>query len=313
MPDKFTPTQPFHPSEFPDDVDPNNKKKTKPFPIVEVFGYDRELTTEEARDNFARQHCPFAGGPCEKMSQYGYGYCSVQYESQFDTGNEVYAVCDHRLDGAPVLYAVADYFGADADVKVVTELKLTDPDQSFDFIAIDPTTEDFIAIETQAIDLRGGGVGPAWQSIADGNPAKWREYFSDEARKKKRKTDSVDYGVNMANITKRLGFQVADKGPLICDALKARLYVVAQDRCFQYFCRRIPADWTTDREGEWDISFITFDYTGVMHDNGQRELAYVDTKRTTLKSFSEALSTSTSSISRDEFLKKVMERVQKLK
>jgi hypothetical protein len=313
MPDKFIPTLPFHESEFPDDVVPG-KKKTKPFPIIEVFGYDKHLVTEEARESFVQQHCPFSGEPCEKIIQYGYGYCSVQYKSQYDTNAEVYAVCDHRLDGAPVLHAVKDYFGDETDdVKIVSELKLSNPDQSFDFIAVDTNTEDFIAIETQAIDLRGGGVGPAWQSIVNGEPARWREYFSEEATKKKRRKDSVDYGVNMANITKRLGFQVADKGPLICGALMAKLYVVAQHRCFEYFCRRIPADWTTDREGEWDITFVTFDYTGIVLENGQQELAYVDTKRTTLASFSEALSRSTSNISRDEFLLKAMERVRKMK
>lgn len=297
----FQPTQPFSESDFPNDG------KTL-FPIVEVFGYDKHLRTDEARRSFDERRCPFAGRACEKYQQYGFGYCSVQYKSKYDSKPEIYAVCDHRLDGSPVQHAVVDFFGNNERVKLVEELKFTDPDQSFDFIAIDPTTDVFIGIETQAIDLRGGGVGPAWESIADGTPSEWRAYFSREAAAKKRK-DNVAYGVNMANITKRLGLQVAEKGNLMRQ-LNAKLYVVAQDRCLEYFKRRIPARWTTERNDDWDISFITFDYTGVVLPSGRWNVEHRQTIRTTLASFSEALSRSTANIDRGRFLQRIKEKLK---
>jgi hypothetical protein len=302
MSNRFIPTKPFTDADFPPDG------KTL-FPIIEVFGYEKHLSTTEARSSFAEMHCPFAGNPCEKLLQYGFGYCSVQYKTKYDKESQIYAVCDHRLDGVPVLHAVSDYFGKNDRVQLADELKFTNPDQSFDFIAIDPKTDDFIVIETQAIDLRGGGVGPAWESIFDGKPADWRSYFSKEAVDKGRK-DNIAYGVNMANITKRLGSQVADKGSLL-KHIGIKLYVIAQDRCFSYFANRIPAEWTSDRNAPWDITFITFDYTGVTRPDGSLEIAHKQTVRTTHVSFSEAISKSTSSLTRDDILKRVKDKLRR--
>ncbi len=302
MPDRFIPTGPFTDTDFPGDG-------SKPFPIVEVFGYEKHLTTAAARQSFVDKHCPFVGNMCEKYNQYGYGYCSVQYKSKYDTAPQVYAVCDHRLDGAPIRHALTDYFGANDRARLLEELTLSDPDQSFDFIAIDTDTDNFIAIETQAIDLRGGGVGPAWESIFEGNPAEWRSFFSREALEKGRK-DTVAYGVNMANITKRLGSQIAEKGSLLRQ-IGVKLYVIAQDICFQYFKSRIPAVWSTERDGEWDITFITFDYTGNVLPDGRLEMVYRQTVRTTHTSFSEAVSRSTSVISRADFLSRVKEKLMR--
>lgn len=302
MPERFIPTKPFTDADF-----PAAGKHT--FPIIEVFGYEKHLTTPESRRSFSKLHCPFADNPCEKFLQYGFGYCSVQYKTKSDPSPQVYAVCDHRLDGEPVRHAIAEHYGANERVRLTDELRFTDPDQSFDFIALDTGTDDFIVIETQAIDLRGGGVGPAWESVFEGQPAMWREYFSREAVQKGRK-DTIAYGVNMANITKRLGSQVADKGSLLRQ-IGVKLYVIAQDRCFQYFASRIPVEWTTDRNGTWDITFITFDYTGEMLPDGRLEIAYCQTQRTTHTSFSEAISRSTSNLTRDQILRRVKEKLSR--
>ena len=164
MPERFIPTRPFTDADFP-------AAGKNAFPIIEVFGYEKHLATSQSRQSFSEMHCPFANNPCEKFLQYGFGYCSVQYKTKFDSSPQVYAVCDHRLDGEPIRHAIADYFGGNNRVRLTDELKFTDPDQSFDFIALDTGTDDFIVIETQAIDLRGGGVGPAWESIFEGQPA----------------------------------------------------------------------------------------------------------------------------------------------
>jgi len=298
VPEIFVASKPFDRSEFP--------PAEKPFPIIEVFGYDRHLPTAEAQANFNARHCPFANKACEKFRQYGYGYCSVQYRTEDDTDYEVYAVCDHRLDGAPVMSAVNDYFASTGSVRLIEEVKLTNPNQSFDFVALDTATDDFVAIETQAIDLRGGGVGPAWAGILEGVPSKWRTLYTEEARREERK-DNVAYGVNTANITKRLGVQIAEKSSLMA-SLGAKLYVVTQDSCFKYMSKRIPTTWSATPEQPWDITFISWDFTGKVLPNGQRETEHKETKRTTLASFAEALARSTATITRVEFLKKVKKK-----
>jgi hypothetical protein len=139
----------------------------QPFPIVEVFGFEYSASSREARLHFKKRRCPFAGNVCEKFRQYRFGYCSVVYAAKDDGGiRHTYAVCDHRLDGAPVQKAVADHFGA-ANVELVPEVVLTDPRTSFDYVAISRSGDkitDAVVIETQAIDIRGGGVGPVWQA-----------------------------------------------------------------------------------------------------------------------------------------------------
>lgn len=278
----------------------------RPFPIVEVFGHHRHLDTAEARDAFSRRWCPFAGNPCEKFRQYGYGYCSVTYRTEWDEGYHTYAVCDHRLDGAPVQRAVTDYFGPSSDdaIVLVPEVVLTQPRQSFDFIALERDGSRFVGIETQAIDLRGGGVGPAFASIFEGQPRTWRERYSDEARQKGR-GDTVAYGVNTANIYKRLGLQVAEKAAML-RSWGSKLYVVAQERPFNYLARRVQMEWsdTTD----WDITFLVFDYTGNIGNSGQLELAQTGTYRTTVDAFATALVNPTSSISAETFLEKVRKK-----
>lgn len=299
MPDKFVAAEPFDDRDFP--------PAEKPFPIIEVFGYDRRLQAPEGRDAFNARHCPFANKSCEKFRQYGFGYCSIQYRAEDDDDYAIYAVCDHRLDGVPVMHAIRDYFNSIEHVRLVDEVKLNNPSQSFDFIAIDRASDDFIAIETQTIDIRGGGVGPAWVSILEGEPAAWRKRFTEDAAKKRRKRDAIDYGVNMANITKRLGFQVAEKGALL-RSIGSKLYVVTQDRCFRYMARRIPARWTSNRAEPWDITFLTFDYTGTVLPDGRRELAQLQTMRTTVASFSKALARSTAVITRQAFLERVKQK-----
>ena len=261
------------------------------FPIIEVFGFPTDARTPESRDVQSKRHCPFADVQCEKFRQYGYGYCSVTYAAADDEGTRLtYAVCDHRLDGAPVAAAISDHFGARSNITLVPEIVLTNPRTSFDFVAFrsdDKKLEDVIAIETQAIDMRGGGVGPAWRAWMDGRPNEWRRYFTEEAEQKRRR-DTVAYGVNMANIYKRLGLQVAEKGSYLKN-LGVPLYVVMQDRPFQYLHRRI-AFAPTAAAQDWDVAFMTFDYTGRVLKNGMLEFAADRVVRTTLQSYLDALS-----------------------
>jgi hypothetical protein len=274
------------------------------FPIVEVFGHPWDATSPDASDAFRRRWCPFTNSECEKFRQYRYGYCSVNYAAADDKGQSfTYAVCDHRLDGAPLAHIVADHFGK-KQARIVSEVVLTEPRTSFDYVALgEEDTDDVIAIETQAIDIRGGGVGPAWRAWVDDKPHQWREYFTEEALQKGRK-DTVSYGVNMANIYKRLGLQVAVKGSYL-KGIGVPFYVLMQDRPFQYLRRRIDF---TPVENDWDITFVTFDYEDTeLRKNDIVKFSHRQTVRTSLSSYVAAISSdaSMSKSARMDFLDRV--------
>ncbi len=277
------------------------------FPIAEAFGFQPDSTSEEAKQAWAQKHCRFTGKACEKFQQYGYGYCSVLYAAESHRHeHRVYSVCDHRLDGEPVQAAIRDFFGTHASqVQVIDEIVLTNPRASFDYVAVldgAPGGSSAIAIETQAIDIRGGGVGPAWKAWMEGNPERWREYFTEEAKRKRRK-DTVAYGVNMGNIYKRLGMQVAVKGSFL-KRIGIPFYVLMQDKPFEYLRHRVPFETTQAKS--WDITFMTFDYTGERALNGSLAFKQVQLVRTTLASYVEALtSDSRAKMSRQDFLDRV--------
>jgi Restriction endonuclease NotI len=281
-------------------------KKPELFPIVEAFGYPVRSRTPPAQLAFESHHCPFTGYTCEKYRQYRFGYCSVTYAAADDKGvPHTYAVCDHRLDGPPLRFVLHDHFEDRAHV-VVPEVVLTNPRTSFDYVAFDAENiNDVVAVETQAIDIRGGGVGPAWRAWQEGRTDDWRQYFTAEAQAKGR-TDNVAYGVNMANIYKRLGLQVAVKGTYLRN-IKVPFYVLMQDRPFEYLRKRI--NFQEVEEGPWDITFITFGYGNPLEidAHGQYPLSHRKTVRTTVEAYVSAMSQDQgmASAARADFLAKV--------
>jgi hypothetical protein len=284
----------------------NAEREPQPFPLTEVFGFLWSSQTSEAKEHFSAKKCPFAGNACEKFRQYGFGYCSVPYAAKDDAGvRYIYAVCDHRVDGAPVQKAITDHYGG-TQVELVSEVVLADPRTSFDYVAITrsgSTVTDAIVIETQAVDIRGGGVGPAFRAWSEQDASGWRRFFTLEAKDKGRK-DTVAYGVNMANIYKRLGLQVATKGTYL-KAIAVPFYVIMQDRPFRYLKKRVNFETVADEP--WDITFMTFDYTGKENANGQLEFVHIDTIRTSLENYTRALSADhrATADQREHFLKRV--------
>lgn len=280
------------------------------FPIDEVFGFSTACSTPEGADHADRKWCPFSNSRCEKWRQYGFGYCSVNYAAAGDDGQSyTYAVCDHRLDGAAVQQAIREHFG-DVSVELVPEIVLQRPRASFDYVAytsLDGMITDAIAIETQAIDIRGGGVGPAWRAWVDGRAGDWREYFSRDAQRRGRR-DTVSYGVNMANIHKRLGLQVAEKGRFL-KGIGIPLFVLMQDRPFLYLRGRVPF---VEADDSRDITFMTFDYTAAHSANGQREFRHTRTVRTSLENYSAALTSGSrgSQLDRQAFLERVKRKAR---
>ncbi len=280
------------------------------FPLVEAFGFAHDAEGPAALTAWSDKSCPFAGGSCEKYRQYRFGYCSVSYAAETDGGvRKTYAVCDHRLDGAPLQMAIADHFANPASVKMAKEVVLKSPRTSFDYVFFELEKGAIcnpVAVETQSIDLRGGGVGPAWRAWEAGEPEKWRAHFSVEAKKKGRR-DTVDYGVNMANVFKRLGVQVAEKGEYL-KKIGVPLYIVMQDPPFQYLRSRVKFQPVASNK-DWDITFLTFDYTGRKLRNGQLEFANIQTVRTTVASYSAALAAGSRSSTHD--LAHFLERVKR--
>lgn len=284
---------------------PKSQNRKELFPIVEAFGYRWDATSEEARQATEQEFCRFAKKACEKLRQYGFGSCSVTYAAKHDEGKSyTYAVCDHRLDGDPVIHVIADHFGT-KEYHLIPEVVLTEPRTSFDYVvqAAD-NPNDVIAIETQSIDTRGGSVRPAWRAWTEGKSSEWRAFFTEEAARTGRK-DTVNYGVNMANIYKRLGLQVAVKGSYL-KGIGVRLYVLMQERPFQYLRRRIC--FRPCAEGEpWDITFVTFDYEDATEPNGVIPFVHKQTIRTTVADYISALSSDPGMAqeAREDFLKRV--------
>ncbi|MFJ6717478.1 hypothetical protein [Streptomyces sp. NPDC091259] len=290
------------------DMSQTSSERGRVFPIVEIFGYPHDCATPEAVASREGARCPFSAAPCEKQRQYGFGYCSVTYSAAWDTHGQTYAVCDHRLDGRPTAWAVRDYFG-DKPAFLVPEVAVTQkPRLNLDYVAYanDPHAPggvQAIAIETQAIDLRGGGVRPAWDAWAAGEPELWRSYYSRDAHSKGRK-DTVDYGINTGNVYKRLGTQVAVKGEYL-KQIEVPLYVVMQQKILQQLRSRI--DFTPVSESDkWDITFIGFDYDGTVHADGQLAMPPTETVRTSLENYTQAMTSNSGSVAlRDDFLAKV--------
>ncbi|WP_368045770.1 hypothetical protein [Micromonospora sp. C28ISP2-4] len=148
---------------------------------------------------------------------------------------------------------------------------------------------DLIAIESQAIDLRGGGVGPAWRAFEDGRPEMWRKYFTDEAEARGR-DDKVAYGINMSNVHKRLGTQVALKGEYLRE-VGVPLYVVTQNVILEQLRSRVKFPPIGNGEA-WDITFVGFDYLQPAGPDGRLPLSLVEVVRTTLADYQEALTSS---------------------
>ncbi len=81
----------------------------------------------------------------------------------------------------------------------------------------------------------------------------------------------------MANIYKRLGLQIAEKGTYLKN-IGVPFYVVMQHRPFVYLKKRIPFEEVQDKN-EWDITFVTFDYTGETLKSGMLEFKQTLTAR----------------------------------
>lgn len=210
------------------------RKVDADFPVVEIFGYPPDADTASAKDARARCWCPFMDKPCSKLlSSAQTGICSIRYKAEgFD--ETTWAVCQHRLKGEPFEDAVRRHFGRRSkDAELVTELRLNKPRMSLDGVGalFDGDDVDFVGIEAQTIDTRGGSVKPLWEAYTTGRPHEWRDRYPEGAK----------FGVNTTNVWKRLLPQVMNKGRLY-QGWDSKLYVLVQDPVFQFITRRMNLD-----------------------------------------------------------------------
>lgn len=208
---------------------------------------------------------------------------------------------------------MSDFFGTQSATLVPEVMATSKPKLNIDYVAYcdDPAAVDgtrIIAIETQAIDLRGGGVGPAWNAWEAGDVANWRAYFTAEAEEKGRR-DTVDYGVNTGNVYKRLGTQVAVKGEYF-EKIDVPLYVVMQHSILEQLRSRI--NFTPVEEGEpWDITFAGFEYSDTPGPDGMFSLDLVEASRTTLDRYLQAMTMShEGTASRSDFVAKARKKAK---
>jgi hypothetical protein len=265
------------------------------YPIAEVFGYAPHAQTPAAVDARAHCWCPFRDKPCTKLlSAAGTGICSVRYRAAgFD--ETIWAVCANRLSGAPFTHVLAAHFGeAATSATLVSEVRIDDPRMSFDGVGLRDLENgevDFVGIEAQTIDTRGGSLRPLWRSYVEGHPDEWKNYYPSRPT----------FGVNTTNVWKRLLPQVMNKGRLF-KGWRSTLYVVVQDAVFQFISRRMPLQQLTRQEREnAEIVWVRWDYTGQIDDNGQLVTELAESLFTTLEQVETAFVT-VSSMQRPDFV-----------
>ena len=206
------------------------------YPVAEVFGYPPDADSDAARDVRERCWCPFRDTPCPKLrSSAKTGVCSLRYKAEGFEGASIWAVCQHRLSGAPFRQVLDLHFGDRAeDAELVPEVRVKDPTLSFDgvgVLTVDNEEVEIVGIEAQTIDTRGGAIQPMWRAYVEGRPDEWQAYYEQAQQKPL-------FGVNTTNVWKRLLPQVMNKGRLYRD-WQAKLYVVLQDSVYAFITRRM--------------------------------------------------------------------------
>lgn len=275
------------------------------YPIVEAFGYPPDADTAAADDARRRCWCPFMDQPCTKLiGPAQTGICSIRYRAE-GFGETTWAICQHRLKGAPFQEAVDRHFGHRAEeAALVTELRLDKPRMSLDGVGAlveDGTVKDLVGIEAQTIDTRGGSLRPLWDSLVKGRPGRWREGYPNGPK----------FGVNTTNVWKRLLPQVMNKGRLY-RGWDSKLFVVLQDPVFQFIARRMPLErLPRQAAGEAEIVWLLWDFedgrprdaeTGMLR-SGVAEAVY-----TTIDQVEDAF-VSIAFTPKNEFLKRLLRKL----
>ena len=275
------------------------------FPVAEVFGFPPGCDTPEARDARTHKRCPFKGGECTKLKQSAKtAICSIRYKAEGFETETTWATCANRLAAElPAVIPLA-FPGREADATMVREVKIADPAMSFDGVAVVVEADGevrFAGVEAQAIDTRGGAVFPLWQAYVDGRADEWSAYYDG-----RRPT----FGVNSANVWKRLLPQLINKGRMYVD-WETRLYVIVQETLLQFIRRRMHLHELSRQErSKAEIVWLPWDYTGGRLPNGQLETEVGQPIYTTLQQVEDAF-TKVAAAQRPVFVAKVLKKLRK--
>lgn len=279
----------FAPEKVPDD-----------YPVAEVFGYPPHADTPAATASRETCWCPFRQGPCTKLEGPAKtGVCSIRYKAAGFTTDTIWAVCANRLAGGPFVEAARHHFGERTEqADIVTEVRLKDPDLSFDAVVLlvdDDGESEMVGIEAQTIDTRGGSIKPMWQAYIDGKPDQWRDYYPSRPT----------FGVNTTNVWKRLLPQVMNKGRMFI-AWDAQLLVLLQASVFKFIRERMPLKELSPQERAGaEIVWLPWDYTGNVLEDGMLETRIMAPTFTTLEQVETAFVT-ISTLQRPAFVKAVL-------
>jgi Restriction endonuclease NotI len=277
------------------------------YPIVEAFGYPPDAETAEAESARQRCWCPFMDQPCAKLiSPAKTGICSIRYRAE-GFGETNWAVCQHRLKGAPFREAVSRHFGSRArDASLVTELRLDKPRMSLDGVGAvveGEEVKDLVGIEAQTIDTRGGSLKPLWESFVSGRPDRWRDGYPAGPK----------FGVNTTNVWKRLLPQVMNKGRLY-RGWDSKLYVVVQDPVFQFIARRMPLErLPRQAAGQAEIVWLLWDFVeGGLRDpeSGMLLAEVAEAVYTTIDQVEDAF-VNIAFTPKNEFLKRLLKKLER--
>lgn len=274
------------------------------YPVAELFGFPPDADTAEARAARRARACPFKGGECTKLrSAVATPICSLRYRAEGLESEIIWATCANRLAGEfDAVRGLA--FGAEADAaRIVREVKIKNPALSFDGVVllVEPDGETrFVGIEAQTIDTRGGKVKPLWEAYADGAPDRWRDRYP--AR--------PTFGVNSANVWKRLLPQVINKGRMYAD-WETQLYVLVQGSLLQFIRRRMRMDELSAQEAHRaQIIWLPWDYSGGTDPDGSLRTAQGQPVLTTLDRVESAFTT-VAAAQRAVFVKKALGKLER--
>lgn len=266
------------------------------FPIFEIFGFHHTDTFRTAQETRAMHLCPFLKVRCTKKGHSGtripLGYCSVKR----DVPSGAIITCPNRLYGAYEIFRrpIVETFGATKAVRLKAEQGGLHPDFTMDWVVVRTdrgmTVTDFFGVEVQTIDITGT-VYPAFDAYMKGR-TRWRR---------------KNYGINWANVWKRLIPQVLAKGQ-VYKHLGKKLYVIIQDSLLTYVLSRGELKAASADHGE--IVFHTYDYDGKTDDDGIRSLAFRREIHTTIQSLQHAFMVQSIKISREDALKLIQEGIE---
>lgn len=275
--------------------------RSKSKDIVELFGYEPDDLSVEARSLWKLEACPFTSKVCSKSNHDKtviYGTCSVTssagnciicpnrlYENKYETlkavsrdvfGDELEVLMfdeyiGRRTEAGPFIVALGQNSGR--EVKIARSL-------SMDWILAKLNKGklvEYVGIEVQSIDITGNyrDAWYAYKNLQAGNLNKF---------------PSSAHGLNWANVHKRLIPQIIRKGLVYSksDKVKSGIYFIVPEIVYQKFEEIIGADIPLlNKAGSDVVTIHTYDLSDSRGHGLQRTLIANRKIRFSLAEFSE--------------------------